>query len=67
MLVSNQPTKFFKMKKLSQDFNARRVFDVLSLLAFVICLGLFVKSIIAIMSAFESQVYTNAIAELVAI
>lgn len=52
------------MGKFNQDFKHHRAFDVLTLFAFIIFLALFTQSIITVMEAFETEVYSNTIAEL---
>ena len=52
------------MGKLNQDFRYHRVFDFITLIVFILFLAFFAKSIITIMGAFETEVYTNTMAEL---
>lgn len=52
------------MGKLNKDFKQHRAFDILTLLVFIICLALFAQSIVTVMEAFETEVYSNTIAEL---
>ena len=52
------------MGKFNQDFRHHRAFDILTLFAFIIFLALFTESIIIVMEAFETEVYTNIVAEL---
>lgn len=52
------------MGKLNQDFRYNRAFDLITLLVFIVFLAFFVKSIIAIMGAFETEVYSNTLANL---
>jgi hypothetical protein len=52
------------MGKLNRDFRQHRVFDIIALLVFIIFLALFAQSFIMIMGAFESEVYSNTIADL---
>jgi len=52
------------MGKLNRDFRHHRAFDVLTLFAFIIFLALFTQSIIMVMEAFETEVYSNTIADL---
>ena len=52
------------MGKFNQDFKHHRAFDTLTLLAFIIFLALFAQSIIMILGAFESEVYSDTIANL---
>ena len=52
------------MGKLNQEFRYNRAFDFITLLVFILFLALFAKSIITIMGAFETEVFTNTMAEL---
>jgi hypothetical protein len=52
------------MGKLNQDFRYHRAFDFITLIVFILFLAFFAKSIITIMGAFETEVYTNTMAEL---
>lgn len=52
------------MGKLNKDFSYHRAFDIAALLVFVLFLALFAKSIVTVVGAFETEVYTNTIAEL---
>ncbi len=52
------------MGKLNQDFRYNRAFDIITLLVFIIFLALFAQSIITVMGAFETEVYSNTVADL---
>ena len=52
------------MGKLNRNFRHHRAFDIITLLVFIIFLALFAQSIIMVMGAFESEVYSNTIADL---
>lgn len=52
------------MGKLNRDFRYHRAFDVITLLVFIVFLALFAQSIIMVMGAFETEVYSNTIADL---
>ena len=52
------------MGKLNQNFRYNKSFDAITLLVFIVFLALFAKSIIMVMGAFETELYTNTIAEL---
>ncbi|WP_165764732.1 hypothetical protein [Winogradskyella aurantia] len=52
------------MGKLNQDFHYHRAFDFIALLVFLLFLAFFAKSIITVMGAFETEVYSNTIAQL---
>ncbi|WP_439151037.1 hypothetical protein [Winogradskyella sp.] len=52
------------MGKLNQDFRYNRAFDLITLIAFIIFLVFFAQSVIAVMGAFETEVYSNTIADL---
>ena len=52
------------MGKLNQDFRYHRAFDFITFLVFLLFLALFVKSIMEILGAFETEVYSNTVAEL---
>lgn len=52
------------MGKLNQDFQHHRAFDILTLFVFILFLALFTESIIIVIEAFETEVYTNILAEL---
>ncbi len=52
------------MGKLNQNFRYHRVFNIIGLIVFVLFLALFVQTIITSISAFETGVYTNTIADL---
>lgn len=52
------------MGKLNQDFRYHKAFDFVTLLVFLLFLALFVKSVMAIMGFFETEVYSNTVAEL---
>lgn len=52
------------MGKLNQDFRYHRAFDFITLIVFILFLAFFTKSIITIMGAVETEVFTNTLAEL---
>ncbi len=52
------------MGKLNQEFRYNRAFDFITLLALILFLTFFTKSIMTIMGAFETEVFTNTMAEL---
>jgi len=52
------------MGKFNQDFRHHRAFDFITLLVFLLFLTLFVKSIMEILGAFETEVYSKTVAEL---
>jgi ABC-type multidrug transport system permease subunit len=52
------------MGKLNQDFRYHRAFDFITLIVFILFLAFFAKSIITIIGAFGTEVYTNTMAEL---
>jgi uncharacterized membrane protein len=52
------------MGKLNQDFRYHRAFDILTFVAFIVFLALFAQSIITVMGAFETEVYSNTLADL---
>ena len=47
-----------------QDFRYYRAFSILTLLAIIIFLALFAKSMITVVEAFETGIYTNTVADL---
>ena len=52
------------MGKLNQDFRYHRAFNLIASLVFVVFLALFVQAIITVIGIFETEVYTNTIANL---
>lgn len=62
-MIANQHNHI-KMGKFNKDFRLHRAFDILTLFAFIIFFAFFTKSIIIVMEAFETEVYSNTIAEI---
>ena len=52
------------MKKFKRDFQYDRAFDIITLAVLIIFVAFFAQSMITVMGAFESEVYSNTIAEL---
>jgi hypothetical protein len=52
------------MGKLNQDFRHSRLFDFIALALFILFLSFFAKSIVSIMGAFETETYTNTMAQI---
>lgn len=52
------------MGKVNQGFRYHRAFDILTFVAFIVFLALFVQTIITVMGALETEVYSNTLADL---
>ena len=52
------------MGRFKQDFRYYRAFSILTLFAIILFLALFAQSILTIVEAFETEIYTNTVADL---
>ncbi len=50
------------MAKINKDFKSQRALDAVALIAIVFVVAVFAKTTIAIIDAFQTEVYTNVIA-----
>lgn len=52
------------MGKLNQDFRYYRTLNIIASLAFFVFLALFVQTIITVIGAFDTEIYTRTVADL---